>query len=366
MEKINRSAAGFGPEARLDMLPSPHGGGEGKFSGQIRYDEPMSRHTTFKVGGKADVWVRPGKETFPGYAARLLKAAGEEGIPVFVLGAGANIVVSDRGIRGIVLDTGAFRGIGKREGRKAPEERAIKEEDLPEEEYISKRGVDFETLKVRRGASLFSVAVLAGTSVDGLVSRLADRGLSGLEFLAGMPGSVGGAVWMNARCYEKSVSDVLIETEILDENYQRQKIPFRPEDFSYKKSPFQGRNTLILQARFAVQFRQSPDIRREIVSYRQDRTDKGHYNFPSAGSAFKNNRDFGDPTGKIIDHLGLRGLSMGGAQVAPWHGNIIINTGSATAKDIRVLMAEVARRVKAERGFDLESEILFVGDWDEK
>ena len=322
----------------------------------VRYNEPMSRHITFKTGGRADVWVRPPKDIFPLYAARLLKAAGEEGVPVFILGAGANIVVSDNGIRGIVLDTGAFRGIGKREEREAVPGYA--KPPLGEDEK-------FETLKARRERPVFSVSVLAGTSVDGLTSRLADRGLSGMEFLAGMPGSVGGAVWMNARCYEKSVSDVLVETEILDEDFQRQIVPFRAEDFSYKRSPFQNRKVLILSARFAVQFRSSGEIRRENASYRRDRSDKGHYRFPSAGSAFKNNRAFGESTGRIIDQLGLRGLNIGGAQIAPWHGNIIINTGNATAKDIKVLMNEVARRVKEQRGFELESEILFVGDWEE-
>jgi UDP-N-acetylmuramate dehydrogenase len=315
----------------------------------VRYNELLSRHTTFKVGGRADVWVRPGKEIFPSYAERLLKGAREEGIPVFVLGAGANLVVSDKGIRGIVLDTGAYRGIGKREERSAPHQTAEP---------------DFHALKAVRQKDFFSVSVLAGTSVDGLTFRLAERGLSGLEFLAGMPGSVGGAVWMNARCYEKSVSDVLIETEILDENFQRQVIPFNAEDFSYKKSPFQTRQVLILSARFSVQFRESTAIHRDIAAFRRDRTDKGHYSHPSAGSAFKNNRDFGSPTGKIIDQLGLRGLSIGGAQIAPWHGNIVINTGNATAKDIRILMTEVARRVKEQRGLELESEILFVGDWE--
>ena len=307
----------------------------GKSPLSLRYDEPMSRHTTFNVGGKADVWVRPGKDIFPEYAARLIRAAGEEGIPVFILGAGANIVVSDKGIRGIVLDTGAYRGIGKREERIVPGE--------------------------GKGSS-FSVSVLSGTSIDGLCSRLADRGLSGLEFLAGMPGSVGGAVWMNARCYEKSVSDRLLETEIMDESFQRQIIPNKSEDFSYKKSPFQNRNVLILSARFSVYFRNSREIRKENASCRHDRTEKGHYSYPSAGSAFKNNRDFGDSTGRIIDNLGLKGLSIGGAQVAPWHGNIIINTGKATAADIKALMDEVARRVKEARGFKLENEILFVGE----
>jgi len=137
-----------------------------------RCDEPMSIHTTFKLGGRADVWVRPPLEMFPEYSARLLRAASEEGIPVFILGAGANIVVSDKGIRGIVLDTGSYLGIGKREEKHKDGEQ-------------------------RR--SMFSVLVLAGTSVEALCSRLADMGLSGVEFLSGMPGSVGGAVWMNAR-----------------------------------------------------------------------------------------------------------------------------------------------------------------------
>ena len=337
---------------------------KGKPTPSVRYDEPMWRHTTFKVGGKADVWVRPGKEIFPSYAATLLRAAKEEGIPVFVLGAGANIVVSDRGIRGIVLDTGAFRDIGKREDRQADRDETVnKTSNGVSFGASSNEDSKFETLKVKREQAFFSVSVLSGTSIDGLTSRLAERGLSGLEFLAGMPGSVGGAVWMNSRCYEKSVSDILIETEILNENFQKQKIPFRAEDFSYKKSPFQNRDVLILSARFAVQFGESLDIEKENAVNRQSRTDKGHYRFPSAGSAFKNNRDFGEPTGRIIDQLGLRGLCIGGAQVASWHGNIVINNGNALASDIKILMDEIARRVKKERGFELESEILFVGDW---
>ena len=303
---------------------------EGGFSGELRYDEPMSGHTTFKVGGKADVWVRPAKDIFPAYAAKLLKATWGEGIPLFILGGGANIVVGDLGIRGIVLDTGAWQGF-----------------DNPEK---------------NEEGGVSPVRVLSGSRVDGLTDQLAAEGLSGLEFLAGMPGSVGGAIWMNARCYGKSVSDALVEIAILDEDCREQLIPFRPEDFSYKKSPFQGRKALILSGRFAVNPGEPEDIRGEMAAYRRDRGDKGHYRFPSAGSAFKNNRDFGDPTGKIIDQLGLRGFSVGGAQVAPWHGNIIINTGGASSADIKLLVAEVARRVKEERGFDLETEILFVGE----
>ena len=311
---------------------------EGIFSGDLRYDEPMSSHTTFKVGGNADAWVRPEKDIFPDYAAKLLASAREEGISVFVLGGGANIVVSDSGIRGIVLDTGLWDGV------------------FSEFSHGGHKGTE--------GGASITVKVLSGSLVDGLADRLAALGLSGLEFLAGLPGTVGGAVWMNARCYEKSISDALIETEILDGNFQPQIVPFCPEDFSYKKSPFQGLEALILSARFAVRKRRGEDMRREMMEYRRDRVEKGHYRFPSAGSAFKNSHSFGEPTGRIVDQVGLRGLSIGGAQVAPWHGNIIINTGNATACDIKNLMDEVSRRVRADRGFNLESEILFVGEWD--
>jgi UDP-N-acetylmuramate dehydrogenase len=308
--------------------------GKTPFSGSLKFNEPMSRHTTFKTGGPADLWVRPGKRVFITWTASLLKAAEAENIPVFILGKGANLLVSDKGIRGIILDTGSWKGARKI---------AAKVEE--------------------GGKGAVSVHVLSGTSVDWLIDWLAARRLSGLEFLAGMPGSVGGALWMNARCYEKSVSDGLIETEILDENRNILSVPFRPEDFAYKKSPFQNRKQLLLSARFRVGFLSAHEIKKETTKYRRDRKEKGQYRYPSAGSAFKNNQAFGEPTGKIIADLGLRGLRKGGAAVAPWHGNFIINTGGASSTDIRFLMDEVAGRVKEERGLDLEPEIIFAGEW---
>jgi UDP-N-acetylmuramate dehydrogenase len=307
------------------------------FKGELRYGEPMAAHTTFKAGGPADAWVKPDASCFPLYAGSLLQAAKNEGIPVFVLGGGANMVVSDKGMRGIVLDTTGWAG-------------------LEESGCI--------TLCNTADSAGAGLVFRAGASVGDAVETAARLGLSGLEFLAGMPGTIGGAVWMNARCYEKSVSDVLLETEILDETFAIQKMPFNQDDFGYKKSPFQSRDVLILRASFAVKRGDPILIRQEMEAHIQDRKDKGHYRYPSAGSAFKNNRAFGKPTGKIIDELGLRGLNVGGAQVAPWHGNIIINTGNATAQDIRELAVLLQEKVKAERGFDLEPEILFVGEWD--
>jgi UDP-N-acetylmuramate dehydrogenase len=137
-----------------------------------------------------------------------------------------------------------------------------------------------------------------------------------------------------------------------------------PGDFGYKKSPFQGRDALILGALLRVSGGDPEKIRREMTEHREDRKRKGHYHRPSAGSVFKNNRDFGASTGRVIEELGLRGLSLGDAQVAPWHGNLIINTGNARAADIRSLADLIAARVKAERGFELEREILLVGEWE--
>jgi UDP-N-acetylmuramate dehydrogenase len=308
------------------------------FTGDIRFDEPMSLHTTFKVGGPADVWVRPDGACFPGSAAALLRTAASAGIPVFVLGGGANLVVADRGIRGIVLDTGDWTGWDFAAGDASAGEKGVSHLLGP------------DTVRVR-----------SGTTVDALVDAAAEYGRGGLEFLAGMPGTVGGVVWMNARCMEKSVSDVLVEVEILDEDCKRGKVPYNPEDFAYKKSPFQERDVLILEARFRLARRAGEEIRLEARALRRDRVAKGHFRAPSAGSAFKNNRVFGKPTGKIIDDLGLRGFSVGGAAVAPWHGNLIINTGNATATDIRALVDTLTEKVRAEAGITLEPEILFVG-----
>ena len=296
----------------------------------VRFEEPMSAHSTFKAGGLADCYLRPSGDGFPVFATALLAAARAEGVPVFILGGGANILAADEGVRGIVLDIGGWAGeTGQRQGDGVVEFRS-------------------------------------GTVLDDAAEIAAGAGLSGLEFLAGMPGSIGGAVWMNARCYGCEIADVLYETEIIDfSTMPPERLRQRADrgEFGYKRSPFQGRGNLILSASFSLKPADEQHVRAEMAAHRSDREGKGHYRFPSAGSVFKNNAAFGGPTGKIIDNLGLRGLRVGGAQVAPWHGNIIVNTGGATATDIRRLVEDVAAQVKDATGFDLEPEILFVGEW---
>ena len=292
----------------------------------IRYAEPMSGHTTFKVGGPADCWLQPQGESFPFFCASLLRNAGAAGIPVFVLGGGANIVVSDRGIRGIVLDTGAWKGCSE----------------------------DREELLIK-----------SGTTMDEAAEHAASVNLCGLEFLAGMPGSIGGAVYMNARCYGREISDVLKWTEVIDYSGEKpviRKIETKPDDFGYKKSPFWGRKSFILSACFKLKQGDKKSIKIDMEKNRKDRKDKGHYLYPCAGSVFKNNLEHGKPAGQIIDELELKGLSIGGAQVAPFHGNFIINKGGATASDIDALTKEITVKVLARTGFLLVPEIIFAGE----
>jgi len=299
----------------------------------IRYEEPMSEHTTFKVGGPADCWIYPVGEGFTSFCVDLLTHARKDNIPVFILGAGANIVVSDNGIRGIVLDMNDWTG------------ESVWSISAGEEEIILK----------------------SGTSIDAACDIAAAAGLSGLEFLAGMPGTIGGALWMNARCYGKEIADVLKWIEVIakDEHNEytikRIEIETIINSFGYKKSPFQEMDCIIISASFNLKKGEKEKILLEMDKNREDRYEKGHYQFPSAGSAFKNNQQFGKPTGQIIDELGLKGMKKGGAQIAPFHGNIVINTGNAKASDIHALMDEVAAKVKEKTGFILEPEVLFVG-----
>ena len=326
---------------------------QANFSGDMSFDEPMSEHTTFRIGGPADLWIRPSGDCFAQYACALLQFSRERGIPLFMLGGGANILVASRGMRGIVLDTGFYAGM----------EIASRIPNSWSWEKIADNKSAGDPCIEGSGEAPFA-HVQAGLTMDALVDRAAEHGFGGVEFLAGMPGSIGGAIWMNARCLEVSMSDVLAAVEIIDEDFAFRLVPVDQQDYSYKKSPFQGRSSLILGGYIRGYPRSPQDIQGDIAALRQDRVEKGHFRAPSAGSAFKNNRDFGKPTGMIIHEMGLRGFSIGGAQVAPWHGNFIINNGDASAEDVRNLVSALQRMVYSAQGFALEPEILFVGEWE--
>ena len=290
-------------------------------SGLVRLDEPMADHTSFKIGGPADVFLVPRS-----YAelTLCLEVVKRYGAPCFLLGGGTNILVADRGIRGVVIST----------------------------TMLSEITIDATTLIAQTGAQVGDVCRAA-----------AEAELSGVEFIHGMPGSIGGAVWMNARCYGNSIADVLTEVEVIDEQLNLVRITCDPGQFAYKKSPFQNMAGCIWRVRLLLHHGEREVILAKMEENRRDRVDKGHFRAPSAGSLFKNNRDFGAPTGKIIDELGLRGATVGGAAIAPFHGNIFINQDNATADDVLALIRLAVETAARKRHIRLEPEVRLIGDW---
>jgi UDP-N-acetylmuramate dehydrogenase len=300
----------------------------------IAWDEPMSVHTTFRIGGPADALVRPEDEDS---LLRLVAAAREEGIPLFVLGGGANLLVGDKGIRGLVLDTGGLRAVGE-PGDGAGE-----------------------------GSRARLLAAGAGLPMDELCLEALARGLGGMEDFAGLPGTVGGAAYMNARCYEREISQVLAWARYLTPEGGIEMRQAIPSEWSYKSSPFQpggpASGSLLLEAAFRLEPADPAATAATMRARRADREAKGHYRLPSAGSVFKNDRSLGSPTGKLLDSLGLRGSRVGGAMVSPWHANIFVNAGGATAADM-VALIELAQREARERlGAELESEVILAGEF---
>jgi UDP-N-acetylmuramate dehydrogenase len=294
--------------------------------GMVRLEEPMSRHTTFRIGGPADLFLQPAE---PSELPGLLRLLDRERVPRFILGAGANILVSDRGIRGVVIDLSALRGC--------------------------RRGTAADGRPV--------LTCLAGTPVSALCAEALRQGLSGVEFLYAMPGSVGGAVWMNARCYSRSVSDVLGPVVYLDGSGDAHTLQPDPSAFDYKVSPFQSMEALILEAAFLLEPGDRERIEEKMREHHADRERKGHFLYPSAGSVWKNNRAFSQPTGRLIDALGFRGTRVGDAMVSDRHANILVNLGQARAAEVLELMERIEEAVRQRYGWRLEREILPVGDF---
>lgn len=304
---------------------------QGNFQGQILQDESMAERTTFKIGGKADLLLEPENISSLQLAIQQLQ---KEAIPYIVVGGGSNIVVPDEGLHYAVISTGRLCS-------------------------ISHQKVNGETLLICQ----------CGCTIQMVTEYCQKHNLGGLENFAGLPGTIGGALFMNARCYDKSINQVVKSIKYLDGQMGNEGLYlYNCDDWDYKKSPFQNSlsSSVIIEGVFWVnslvtetEIQESID---KATCYIEDRRKKGHFEYPSAGSVFKNNREFGKPSGQIIDQVGLKGLSIGGAQVAPWHGNFIINTGAASAKDVKDLVSKIQQEVKEKTGFGLDPEIIFLSD----
>lgn len=309
------------------------------------FNEALSSRSSFKIGGKAALLIEPADADALAFALTEIK---KNGIPYFVLGGGTNVLFGDSGFDGIIVSTKKLCGI----------------------EIVGTDGA-----AQNGGKTVIQAA--AGASMASLVSFAERESLAGLEEFAGLPGTVGGAVYMNARCFEKEISNVAAAIQWLEPasqdgsqaqdgvgpesaSFTLRKATFAPSDWAYKKSPFTGTGRVVVSAQFVLQKGDKASIAQKAAAYIQARKDKGHYKAPCAGSVFKNNHAFGRPSGKIIDELGLKGKASGGAQIAPFHGNIIINNGGAKASDVLALIDLCKKEAKAKFGFDLEEEIVVV------
>ena len=283
----------------------------------ILTEEPMKKHTTFKIGGPADIFVDPVSEDIAG----ILKFLGERNEKYIVIGNGSNLLVSDDGIEGVVVS------IGKKSAQ-------ISVED----DYI---------------------IASAGTLLSQVANAAAEASLTGLEFAAGIPGTIGGAVYMNAGAYGGEIKDVIESVQILTPDYQIKEVLVAELDLSYRHSALMENGGLVLSAKLHLAKGDKAVIRQIMDENRQKRVDKQPLNFPSAGSTFK--RPEGYFAGKLIDDAGLRGYAVGGAQVSEKHCGFVVNKGDATASDVLQLMKDVDAKVFDKFGVHLSPEVRIIG-----
>jgi UDP-N-acetylmuramate dehydrogenase len=286
--------------------------------GKVLVSEPLSKYTTFKIGGPADLLVIP-KDTLD--LKNIIFCINNGPIPKFVLGGGSNVLVRDEGFRGVVikLSSNAFKQL------------------------------NLENKYLRAGA---------GVSTGELLSFCVDSNISGLEFISGIPGTVGGLVMMNAGVKERNISDVIEEVVALDKNGDIKLLKKSDMKFGYRS--FSPSNLTIIEARFRVFKRESADIVNEINKYASYKRRSQDLRFPSAGCIFKNPKSGAITAGELIERAGLKGSRFGGAEVSSVHANFIINTGSAKASDVIHLMDIVKAKIKKDYDIELEPEIVIL------
>ena len=318
--------------------------------GEILFDEPLSLHSTFKIGGNAAVYLKAASAED---IKTVKKTADSENISLYPLGEGANVLFADKGYNGIILDTSMLNTVKINENS---------EQSCSSRFTCSSLSGKIPPSQNSRNTDEVFVRSSAGVKVSSLAQICTEKNLEGLENFYGMPGYVGGSVYMNARCYGVSISERIKSVIYIDKYCMEKEYIYCSDDFDYKKSPFQNKNAIIIEALFSLKKNISPELLKQMYAFKEERKEKGHYLYPCAGSVFKNNRDFGEPTGKIIDRLGLRGYTVGGAKISDKHANIIINTGNASEKDIKKLIDTVCDKVYKSFGFKLEREVIYVDE----
>ena len=288
-------------------------------SGHVLRDEPMAVHTTFRIGGPADYFVEPADASA---LAKGIALCREVDVDYFVTGNGSNLLVRDKGIRGAVIQ------IYNR---------------------MAEITIEGNTIHTKGGALLSAVA-----------ARAADKGLTGLEFASGIPGSIGGAVVMNAGAYGGEMKDVLASVDVLTQDLEIKTIPAAELNLGYRCSSIPEKGYIVLGATLQLKKGNIAEIRGRMAELAEQRRAKQPLQYPSAGSTFK--RPEGYFAGKLVQDAGLKGKTIGGAQVSEKHSGFLINIGGATAQDILDLIAFCQKEVKDKFGVTLETEVKIVGE----
>lgn len=301
---------------------------EERFGERLKRDVPLGRLTTYRIGGPAALYLEPGSRSDLEAVARCLQTAGE-GVPIITLGRGSNLVISDKGWPGLVL-------------RLAP------------------RAFSF----TRPGDDPDSLVAGAATSLPVVANWAARRGLSGLEFMIAIPGSIGGAVRMNAGAHGSETSGALATATVLDLSSGELTERKAPElELSYRQSNL-TEEEVVLDATFELVPQTEDEVRARLESFRKHRAETQPPAVQNAGSTFKN--PAGDHAGRLVEAAGLKGFRVGGVEVSRLHANFFVSDETATAQDVYDLVHEVARRVKEDCGIELEPEVKFTGEFEDR
>ena len=287
---------------------------------QILREEPMRLHTTFRIGGPAQFFVIPRTQEEAAAAVRLCRS---EGAPYYIIGNGSNLLVSDKGYRGVVIQL-------------------FKE--------FSDINIEGTRIRAQAGASLAKIAAEALRA-----------GLAGFEFAAGIPGTLGGACIMNAGAYGGEMKDVLLAVTVLTKDGEIREIPREELDMGYRTSRASREGWIVLGATIELARGDGKEIRAKMEDLKQRRTDKQPLEYPSAGSTFK--RPEGYFAGKLIQDAGLKGLRVGDAMVSEKHSGFVVNCGNATAADVDGLIRLVQEKVREDSGITLEPEVRRLGEF---
>lgn len=288
---------------------------------RIKQNEPMSKHTSFKIGGPAEFFI---KIVSIEELQKILEFAKKEKIKITILGNGSNILVADKGIQGIVIKTNL-------------KEITIKNKERNKVEITTDDAVP----------------------IGMLAQKLLKQEITGFEEISGIPGTIGGAILMNAGAHGKEMKDIITEITAIDYNGQLHTFTNEQAEFTYRNSIFSSGKYIILQAKMMLKKGNTKDIKAKMDEYAQYRKDKQPIEYPSAGSTFKRGDNF--ITAKLIDEAGLKGYSIGGAKISEKHAGFIINTGGATAQNVLDLAKYVTDKVYEKFGKKIEFEIKVLG-----